>query len=739
MRSFLFLTLAVVTTAVSGAIPAQQPASASATNSLSTQTLDGRTRITFDAAGRVIRLTRTDQAGQKINIPLGAGESGLFIDDPIGHKTYRIGTTDSSVRGIPARIETVQDGIKETASIPAANLKIEATYRFLPDGALAVDGALVDLSGTDRVANVGFTLPLEAVGGAWQAGLTKETQITPEMKPESQSDFPMATVVGPESQYAIAYSVPPDHPARFEITYGPAGGFTIVMKFGLSPSGKGALHSRAPFAFTVDLADGRWGLRDTLKHYYSRSPEWFEDRSHHFGFWTGGTPIDYTAFDPSLVAFHGSGSHSVHVKTVDEYVRNEGWRFDRHYGIFNLSYLICGQQEITDLHSLPTSYSQAMAALKNWTHLPMLFSAHNFPNSYRNAADHKESIVNSGLFDPDGRYVMRIRNTEWGGDSVTFPVNPNPNLYADTNKKTVAKYLLGDYVQKMMKSPYMDGAIVDSLGGFAAYYNYRHSHFAYEQVPLSYDDRVMKPAIYNGISETEFLWGLRSLLHANGKVLAANNTQFKVSSPSPLKPLPFITFALDVVTSEGAGQTSKTGNAALYRIMTYRKPLIFHIGEIPNGRAWPPGGIDLVKNSVLQDFFVSGGPVNSNGEFYENPAAELEYQRKYSPILVRLAKAGWEPITGVKTGDAEVLAERYGEPKDFHVVLYNTSGSEKHLTLSIDHSVVDWSANVKIDDLLPDSHFGPERAKMLMESGRLNLAAGEELVLHIQSSGGNSH
>lgn len=693
----------------------------------SIQSPDGRARIEFSANGRVVLLTRAVQAAQQTGIPLGPGDCGLFVNDPVAHTTYRIGS------GVPARFENSSGGLKETATISAAKLAVEATYHFLPDGALAVDGVMTDLTQTDRVADIGFTLPLQAIAGAWQANVATETPIAADMKPASQTDFSLAAVVGPKNQYAVAYSIPPDRPQRFEMTYSPAGGFTILVKFGLSPDAKGPLHSRAPFSFTIDVVNGNWGLRSALQRYYSRSPEWFDDRVHHYGFWTSGIPTDFSTFDASVYAFHGSGSHSIHVQTLDEYTMNEAWRFDAAHGIFNLAYIIPGQLEITHLKSLPANYDQAMADLKTWTHAPSFFSGHNFPNSYPDPVAHKQRILNSGLFDPDGHYVVRIRNTKWGGDSVTFPVNPNPKLYADADKETTARYLLG-YVRKMMTSPYMNGSITDSLGGFSAYYNYRHEHFAYEQVPLTYQDGVLKPAIFNGISETEFLWGLRDLLHANGKFVAANDTQYKVSPPNPLKPLPFMTYALDIVTSEGASRMASVENPMLYRMMSYRKPLMFHIHDTDWKRLSSAQDIELVKNSILGDFFLSGGPTTSPGssdEFYEVPAQEIEYQRKYTPVLRLLAKAGWEPVTGVKTGDAAVLAERYGGQKDFYLVLYNTGGVKKHLAISIDPTAVDWPASSRVEEILSSADF-QTRAKAMRETGRLTLSAGEELVLHIR-------
>jgi hypothetical protein len=678
------------------------------------ESADGRSRVVLNVGGRIEELRRGNEV-----LRLGPGVSGLFIEDLAAKATYRIGAA------VPAKLEPVNGGVEESATISAAKLSILARYHFLPDGALAVEGVLTDLSETDRVANVGFTLPVEAIGGAWQANLAKDLPITRDMKPASQTDFSMAAVIGTQQQFAVSYSIPPDRPQRFEMTYSPAGGFTILLKFGLSPYAKGALRSRAPFAFTIDMVSGRWGLRSALDRYYTRSPEWFEDRVHHYGFWTSGVPTDFSTFDPSVYAFHGSGSHSIHVKTLDEFSMNEAWRFGAAHGIVNLAYMIPGQLEITNLKGLPANYEEAMADLKDWTHEPSLFSGHNFPNSYPDAARHKERILNSGLFDADGRYVMRIRNTKWGDDSVTFPVNPNPMLYADTGKDTVGKYLLG-YARKMMASPYMNGCITDSLGGFSAYYNYRQDQFGYEQVPLTHNDTTLKPAIFNGVAETEFLWGLRDLLHANGKFLAANDTQYRVSAPNPLKPIPFMTFALDIVTSEGANRMANVENPMLYRMMSYRKPLMFHIHNEDWAHLSSTQGIELLNNSLLMDYFLSGGPTTSPGssdEFYDVPPQEVEYQRKFTPVLRLLAKAGWQPVTGVMTGDPAVLAERYGGQKDFYLVVYNTSGVEKHLAIGADRAVLDWQANASVDEILSGSK---------VDTGRLTLSGRQEIVLHIR-------
>lgn len=698
---------------------------------------DGKAQVTFAADGRVMSLTR---AG--VSIPLGKGNCGLFVVNPVSGAAYHIGLAASKSkpkgtvpRQVPARFKRTANGLQENAIIAAERLSIQANYHFLADGALRVDGVLTDLRRRDRIADVGFSLPVEAIGGTWQQSIVDAIPIRAGMKEASQTDFSSAAISGPGERYGIAYDIPPNRPQRFEITYSPATGFTILLKFGLSPAGRGPLHSRAPFAFTIDVVNGRWGLRSALDRYYSRNPEWFVNRVHRYGFWMRGVPADYSTFNPKVYAFHEAGGDRGNAQTVAQYAANDGWEYDRKHDILTFPYIIPGQLEITNLKVLPGSYAQAMTDLENWVHPPVFFSAQDFPNSYRNYQNHKQRIENSVLFGPSERHVIKIRNKPWGKNMVTFVTNPNPSLYADRSKKTVAKYLLDYYVPLMLNSPLVDGIDVDSLGGWGAYYNYRRSHFAYEQVPLTYSDRLLKPAIYNDISEIEFLWALRKMLHNRGKLLMANDTKFSVSGANAKKPLPFSSYPLDVVSSEGGGGMYKPENAALYRVMADQKPLVFDITGSEWRKLTPRRCKSLEKVSVLEDFFLSSGPTNHNAEFDRVPTREISYQNKYARVLMLLGKAGWDPITGIKTGDASVLAERYGSQSDFYLVLYNTSQETKHLTLTADPAIVHWpNNNAAAREVVFGSAQNSSTTKALTNNGHLTLAPGEELVLHIGRS-----
>jgi hypothetical protein len=75
-------------------------ASASADERFSIQSPDGRTQVEFNAAGRVVSLK---------GVPLGAGKSGLFVDDPATRTTYYIGAAGT------ARFEKLNGGLKESS------------------------------------------------------------------------------------------------------------------------------------------------------------------------------------------------------------------------------------------------------------------------------------------------------------------------------------------------------------------------------------------------------------------------------------------------------------------------------------------------------------------------------------------------------------------------------------------------------------------------------------------------
>jgi hypothetical protein len=66
-------------------------------------------------------------------------------------------------------------------------------------------------------------------------------------------------------------------------------------------------------------------------------------------------------------------------------------------------------------------------------------------------------VANCLLHDEQGAPHLLLRNTPWGGNSITFPLNANPRLFADKEAPTIAKTLLKGVSQMHEEIPGLDG------------------------------------------------------------------------------------------------------------------------------------------------------------------------------------------------------------------------------------------------------------------------------------------
>lgn len=701
--------------------------------------------VGFDAAGnvRVIRQARGRE------VPLTRGASGLFLEDPTTGDRYKVA----------GKLERQGRQVSQTAELLGPGFAVDVTYSF-PDqpGAFQIDGSVVDVTGRDRIVDVVFELPLDVTKGVWEDSVVDRVAFAPGAEREVQEHLPLAAVTGPGDEFSLAYAIAPDHPTRFAMSLEPeaaSSNFSIRTKFGLSPAAEGPLHSRAPFNFTLDLGvDARWGLRSALQRYYDRSSEWFSSPIDRFGAWQV-LPRPYYQ-EPDNLAFHEGGRGKGDARTIEEYAQNEQWDLNEENDVYTLPYTIVGQNEITDLEQLPEGCTPgrpceneaiAMQAVDDWDHPPVFFGAPNSPNSYLNAEEHKEVIRNSGIFTADGSYLAQPRTTQWGGHSLTFPSNPNPALFADSDRLTIAKYMLENYVPQMLSNQYVDGIYVDSLWGWGRYFNYRKDHYGAATIPLTYRDQSHPlfgerhvPGLYNDHSGLEYLWELRERLHDSGKILMANGIRtFQDETRA------FDAFAVDAFGAEVRFDNllEAEEDFAFYRSVGYRNPavgLIYH-GLGTNDWDNEADVAALWKQSLLYGFFGASAAISFD-EFAEAgplppdtegmTRTEIEYQRRYAPVHRLLMEAGWNPLTGVWDGDEEVRVERYGTSDDFYLVIYNI-GDARTVTVEADRRLVDWPRDGRVQEILPDNELSDEEARALTESGTLSLEADEIKVLHLTS------
>ena len=271
------------------------------------------------------------------------------------------------------------------------------------------------------------------------------------------------------------------------------------------------------------------------------------------------------------------------------------------------------------------------------------------------------------LLDADGQPHIRIRNSTWGGNSITFPLNANPRLFEKTDQVTVAKALVSHVANMHEEIPSLDGTYVDSLGSWGNYLNYRDEHFRYAQVPLSYDPSNGQPVIPNRFTLLEFLWQLRDQMHRRGKLLFANGVH---------QDRRFHFFALDILGVEGHGWLWQK------RVMAYQKPFLLLIYNIHDKPAEMEHYYHLCALYGIYPSFANMR-VFETPEMYA-PVAALN--DRFVPALRAITAAGWKPIPHARSSHADVWLERWGPDNRgaLYLSVYNASQHAAATRLTID-------------------------------------------------------
>ena len=103
-----------------------------------------------------------------------------------------------------------------------------------------------------------------------------------------------------------------------------------------------------------------------------------------------------------------------------------------------------------------------MHVLDTWTtDRPILFNGPAQAVSFRSASELRTIIRNSTI--ENSEHHLEYMARPYRGPTLTFVQNPNPHLYDDSGKETIAKYTLDYYLPMMLNSSYVDGLYTDSL------------------------------------------------------------------------------------------------------------------------------------------------------------------------------------------------------------------------------------------------------------------------------------
>jgi hypothetical protein len=570
-------------------------------------------------------------AVEDIPLSLLPVRSGLSIEDVANGRTWVIS----------GAITRTDQGLRSKATSEEHQLAVDAHYRVY-DHFISIEGIIESTTARDRVINLVLSMPVDASGWMWWRNLNERDVIsggTAVFGPKGlkEKHYPFAVVTNTGKRTGIGMAVSADVPCLYEISYDAFRGLSTSIRLGMSPDGSPKLKNRASFRILLFRVDPAWGFRDAARRYYDAFPQAFQRRVARDGLWlfverSGAVP------NPQHYAFRETGT--------------ENWEEDDRLDVLTFTYIIPGQRELKHLKALPHDSVEAIQVTTEH------FREHG------DKAELRDVIENSSLADAAGGRIVIIRNTSWGGNSITYPLNPDPALFAGTGRKTSAGITLSQVRDWLHRYPGIDGIYVDSLWLWGEYWNYRKEHFAFARSPLAYQEGVLKPAIHNSFSHQEFLKELADLLHSSGKYLFCNGIRIGRE---------FNSYTCDILGIEG------NTDLRHLRTIAYQKPAL---RLVPFAKGDREKVERIFRECAALGIFPS----------MDKPRAAYEEYRTlfdvYVPLIQKLSSAGWEPVTYASSTDPDVIVERFGKRNgDLFLTVYNTARQKKKFQLSFDQSV----------------------------------------------------
>ena len=623
------------------------------------QTPDGL-RLGLDDAGRVTRVAAKEDV---TDAELVATSGFLLRDVAAGSGFVRPATTVTSKEG----------AVHISAASDDMGLTLEA--RLAGDGdRIAVSGTVADTSGTDRCVSVYFALPLKLDGATWWDGVADSRQV----KPGGQygnwanvgvgangfiSKYPWsALTTGVEG---LSLCVPMDRPQL--VRMGVSAGLTYIV-FDVGLSAKTTTHpSRAHFEFALYRHDPTWGFRDAARRYYAMFPQCFAKRATSEGIWLITRSIKAIRNPEDFhLKFHETGDRNVPLGAklgIQSFRYTEPWRWRQRYS-----------KKRGEGTAEQRSPEGTLAILEN-----------ALTSKSDHIRRHSWAVKGAVCHDESGKPVFYIEDAPWG-TSALFVCNPDPALpLVGPDRINQALCFYSPEIAKARYEsgvvPEQDGEYIDSVEGFTwpRVRNYREEHFACADYPLVFGTQSRRVCLLNAFSYSAFLKYVADDLHRRGKLMFGNYL------PNYLY---LLTPHFDVLGTEhhwinrkGEWRPEAASRTDYRRALTCRKPYLMLLNTDFSKMSY--AAVEkYMRRCAFWGMFPS---MFSSDAFHDRYFDDPKYYdrdrplfKKYVPIILDMAKAGWCPIPHARCADTAVRLERFGQGDSVFLSVLNTDKEKGH-------------------------------------------------------------
>lgn len=480
----------------------------------------------------------------------------------------------------------------------------------------------------------------------------------------------------------------------------------IITELDLAVSGNTRkFPSRTFFRLVSYTFHPGWGMRSALETYYDVYPEAFRKRVVNEGIWLPFTAMrSIPGWEDFGFAFHETSWGS---NDVRDGVKLSHILSDRGTGVLSFQYTEPWDVQIP-IKSKTIPYDSVV-------------SVNLLPER------HRSYLKVSATKDKNGMWQARRLETPWfrTGWAVSITTNCDPELPGFNRYYFVRQGEIDPAIKLNA-----DGIYFDSMEwNWHHDLNYNNDHFEFTDYPLTFSSVVGRPAIWNLVSEFEFMKKIADEMHSQGKLAMGNGHGWN----------PFVASNLDLFGAELSWYSTGDHNVAALdfkRAISYRKPIVFLLNEGLNDKAFtqaPYSGYEIYFEKMLAyGFFPSFFSVDASNDPYWQDKAKIEngrpFFKKYIPLIREIAAAGWEPVTAARTTDPEIRIERFGEGKIFYLTVRNNGLKDKKCNILLENDFQGIQKVVKAGELISG-----KAAAAKSNSIELPVPAGRTRVIKIET------
>jgi hypothetical protein len=639
-------------------------------------------------------------------------------------------------------VEEASGGADLKASLSGADLRFSVRFRNV-GARIEVEGEVADSSGRDRALLVSFRLPIQAAGWWWADDLDRRRRIQPgaayaidegygEHKdiPISRVAFSAISAARKPQNAGLSLAIPMHEPRVFRFFYDEHG-YQVSFQLGLAPEVEKA---SATFRFVLYRHDPAWGLRSAAQRYYDFFPELYLKRVRDggFGFFlnrSGILPPNIEDFAPAFAGVAGPTLTPTEAALVKKYnlitfTHREPWawwhlvQFADNKNVRRPSRLA----EPGDPQQPPLEQELAIIEKKKQEPPEILDGNGQIPGPVREVA---AAAQHTFIYDENNRprrLLWHLWSTRNGmGWHSQIPLNASPHVPSPSRSDLARKYQFPNIAAwDNPAADHVPGVSFDSTGDWTGfrYEDYRRDNFRYEKIPLTFSPRNGRVLQIAGFHSWEMIRTWSREFRAKERYLMANTKAHAYIFCEPY---------LDLIGIELGADAVAERDLALLRTIAYRKTVGYY----------RPITVKGMRKLLLYGIFPTVGLVGSPKE----AEAARPLYKKYAPLIQKMAKAGWQPVTHARFRNppAALLVERFGDAAvGVYLAARNIGPKAATAVLDADLAPMGFGdgAAVGAQELVEER---PVTAKQAGGTLSLNvrLAAGETLVFGLRSESRN--